>query len=120
MAPSHLESNPAFLDIMAARLLDVDMFAGLSGPDGHQGVPVIRRGDGDGVHVAVFECAADILDEEGSGPVADLIESAVIGARIRVDQVADFNALHPDEGADVGATATVEAGNGDTDSIVRA
>src|ERR1019366_1649268 len=42
-------------DIVRARLLDVDILAGAAGVDGHQGVPVIGRGDGDGVDRLVFE-----------------------------------------------------------------
>ena len=57
-----LDGDPALVDVVAARLLDVDVLAGLAGPDGHQGVPVVGRGDGDGVEVLVFEGLADVLD----------------------------------------------------------
>ena len=45
-APDHVE---AFVDLVAHRLLDVDVLAGLAGMDGHQGVPVVGRADDDGV-----------------------------------------------------------------------
>ena len=38
---------PAFADVVADRLFDIDVLAGLHGPDGGQGVPVVRRGDAD-------------------------------------------------------------------------
>ena len=50
---------------MADRLLDVDVFAGLHRPDGGQGVPVIRRGDGDGINRFVVEYLAEVLFELG-------------------------------------------------------
>ena len=42
-------------DIVRARFLDVHVLAGLAGPDGHQGVPVVGRGDRDRVNRFVFE-----------------------------------------------------------------
>ena len=56
-----LDGDPALVDVVAARLLDVDVLAGLAGPDGHQRVPVVGRGDRDGVEVLVVEHAADVL-----------------------------------------------------------
>src|SRR5581483_9241665 len=43
--PRRLDGDAPLLDVVAARLLDVDVLAGLGAPDGHQGVPVVRRGD---------------------------------------------------------------------------
>src|ERR1700732_990426 len=45
---------------MRARLFDVYVFPGLAGPDGHERVPMIGRGDGDGVNIFVFEQLANI------------------------------------------------------------
>src|SRR5262249_30352394 len=50
-----LDGDPALVDVVTARLFDVDILAGLAGPDGHQRMPVIRRGDRDGVEVLVFQ-----------------------------------------------------------------
>ena len=38
----------AFAHVVAHRLFDVHVFAGLDGPDGGQRVPVVGRGDRDG------------------------------------------------------------------------
>src|SRR5262249_2825531 len=43
------DGDATFLDVVAGRLFDIDVLAGLSRPDGHQRVPVIRRRDRDGV-----------------------------------------------------------------------
>ena len=53
--------HPApFDDVVADRFLDVDVFSGLAGPNHHQRVPVIGRGDGHGIHVTVVEHAPEI------------------------------------------------------------
>ncbi len=53
----HLAALP---EIVAQRLLDVDVLAGLAGPDRHQRVPVIGRGGGHGVDVLVLQQLADV------------------------------------------------------------
>ena len=50
----------AFEDIMREGLLDVEVLAGLEGPDTLDGVLVVRGGDGDGVDILVFEHLADV------------------------------------------------------------
>src|SRR5262249_32063295 len=58
-----LDDAPALADVMADRLLDVDVLAGLDGPDGHQRVPVVGRGDADDVDAIVVEQLAEVLLE---------------------------------------------------------
>jgi hypothetical protein len=43
-----------------ARLFDVDVFTGLTSPDGHQGVPVIGSCDLNGVDGFIFEKQPDV------------------------------------------------------------
>ena len=50
-----LDHPPPFDDVVAGRLLDVDVLAGLAGQDGQQRVPVVGRGDRDGVDRLVVE-----------------------------------------------------------------
>src|SRR5262245_2227282 len=45
---------PAFPITMRAGLFDINVLARLAGPDAHQRVPVVRRGDRDGVNRLVF------------------------------------------------------------------
>ena len=51
---------PAFPDIVRQRLFHVDVFARLARPHGGQGVPMVRRGDDDGVDILVVKQFADI------------------------------------------------------------
>ena len=44
-----LDHQPALADVVRTRLLDVDVLAGVGGEDRGRGVPVVRRGDPDGV-----------------------------------------------------------------------
>ena len=59
--PRPLRDHAAFLDVVAAGLFDVHILAGLHRPHGHQGMPMIRRGDRDGVDVAAVEQTAHVL-----------------------------------------------------------
>src|SRR5207253_9128174 len=45
---------------MRARLFHIDVFSGLASPNGHQRVPMIGRGNGDGVNFFVLEELANI------------------------------------------------------------
>src|SRR5581483_5507755 len=54
----------AFLDGLAGRLLAVDILAGLAGVDGHDGVPVVGRADGDGVYILTVEDVAVIFGKQ--------------------------------------------------------
>ena len=55
-----LDHPLAFVDVVAGGLLHVNVFACLARPDGGQRVPVIRRGDRDGVDVLIGEYGAHI------------------------------------------------------------
>src|SRR5262249_36468943 len=56
-----LDHAPALDDVVRDRLLDVDVLAGLAGPDRRQRVPVVRRRDDERVNVLLFEDLADVL-----------------------------------------------------------
>ena len=55
-----LDHLAAFEDVVAARLLDVDVLARLAGPDRRQRVPVVRRGDADHVDVLAVVDLAEV------------------------------------------------------------
>ena len=55
-----VDHPPSFDDVVADRLLAVDVLPGLARHDGHQRVPVIRRGDGHGIDVAIVEHPSEI------------------------------------------------------------
>src|SRR5216117_2146084 len=94
-----LDGDAALVDVVAARLLDVNVLAGLARPDGHQRVPVVRRRDRDDVHVLVFEDLADILDRLRllSAGLLDLLDAARVGARVGIDESDDLDAFHAGE-----------------------
>ena len=50
-----------FVNGLGQRLFDIDILPRLAGQDGRQRMPVIRRGDDDGVEVFAFEDATEIL-----------------------------------------------------------
>jgi hypothetical protein len=77
---------------VAARLLDVDVLAGRTRQDGGGGMPVIRRGDVDGIDAVIVEDAAQIADSlrglanaidpaDGGGGLAGVIAVDVANVR---------------------------------------
>ena len=56
-----LDHLPAFPDAVRDRFLDIDVLAGLACQDGAERVPMVGRGDNDGVHIIVVEHPAEIL-----------------------------------------------------------
>ena len=58
-----------FVRVQGHRLLQVDVLARLDGQDGHQGVPVRRRGDDDGIDVGPGQQIAKIAISFGAGLV---------------------------------------------------
>ena len=60
--PRRRDDLPGLEHVVRARFFHVDVLAGLAGPDGLQGMPVIRAGDGDGVDALVLENLADVAE----------------------------------------------------------
>jgi len=56
-------------DVVAGGLLDVDVLAGLEGPDGPQGVPVVAGGDRNRVDLLVLEHLPEVLVDLGFAPL---------------------------------------------------
>src|SRR5439155_489510 len=65
---SYLHDAPALTDVVADRFFDVDVLAGLHGPDGGQGMPVVAGRDEDRVDGVIVDNAPQIL--QGGRPVA--------------------------------------------------
>lgn len=112
----------AFEDVVAAGFLDVDVFAGLASPDGDEGMPVVGRGDGDGVDVVVFQELADVVVDGDFGGVVffQLVDSAADDVVVNVAESGDADAGNAAEAVDVVASASVDANNGDSDVFIGA
>ena len=63
-----IDHRPAFRDGSGKRLLTIDVLASFGGSDGHQGVPVVGRGDVDRVDVISCKDLAEV-DERAAGGV---------------------------------------------------
>ena len=109
-------------DIVRARLLDVDILAGAAGVDGHQRVPVVGRGDGDGVDGLVFEQLAVIRVDRGL-LLGDLLDVGRRGVQYLLVDIAERHQLDVGLAGDlfdvVFATAA-QADGGNPDGVVRA
>jgi hypothetical protein len=102
------------------RLLDVDVLAGGAGHHGHQGVPVVGRGDRDDVDVLAVEDAADVLDVlRLAGRVLELLLVAAGDAWIAVADHHELRIRHAGPLADVLATAAVGPDDGDAEPVIR-
>ena len=65
VAAGGLDHQPAFADVVAARLFDVDVLAGVAGQNRGGGVPMVGRGNPHGVDTLVVEHATQVLDRLG-------------------------------------------------------
>ena len=119
-----LDHLAAFPHRVRRGLLDVDVLAGLERPDGGERVPVVRRGDDDGVDVLVVEHAPQILHEprleRGDFRQARVVDP--LGRQIRVDvaEGLDFYVREPREPALERVALTANADAGGDDAIVGA
>ena len=99
---------------MGNGLLNIDILAGLHGPDGAEGVPVVRRGDGDGVDVLAFEQASDVFAGlDGDALVRPLLFLSTEDGVIDIAQAGDAGAFDAGETLEVITAASAEADDGD-------
>jgi hypothetical protein len=119
--PRRVDRGPTFVHVVAARLLDVHILAGLARPDGHERVPVVRRRDRNGIDVLVVERLANVLDLlrlVGPFLLVDLREMLGVGPRVGIDEVHQLDVVHLQIGVGMGMAATVQPGDGDAHPIV--
>jgi len=117
-----LDQLAALEDVMAARLLHVDVFAGLAGPNGDQRMPVVGRGDRHRVEFLVVQGLADVLDALGrvAATGLDRVGAGREQPTVGIDQVGDLDAFHAGKLAHVAASAAVDAGHAQPDRVVGA
>ena len=116
------DRHAAFADVVAHGFFDVNVLAGLGGPNGDQRVPVVGRGDGNRIDVFVVERPADVVDAFGFvlafGPFGDAVHRPAQHVFIHVGQIGDFDVVLAEPTADVGPAAAVQARDGDADAVV--
>ncbi len=112
----------AFEPVVRARLFDVDVFRGLAAPDGDERMPMIWRGNGDGIDILVFEELAnvDIRFGPGQAHFFDAAEALVQNVFIDVAKSGELDSRDVRKAADVILAAAADSANGDADTIVGA
>lgn len=111
----------AFEEVVATRFFDVDILTGLAAPDGHEGVPVVGRHNGDGVEVFVLQRTTHILDA-GRRVIrlaGDVFTAGRKQAAIGIDEVGDLHILHTAEPRQKAAAPTVNPRHGNAHAVVR-
>ena len=104
-----LYDSPAFRHVVRHGLLDVDVLAGLAGPDRHQGVPVIRGRDRDGVEFTVVDQFSDVgVGLDRLLALGEFLRLARQHLRVDVAERHDSDTGEPAESVDVAAATAAE------------
>ena len=112
MALGGLDGAAAFANVVAHRLFDVDILAGLHGPDGGQRMPMVGSRDDDEVDGFVVEDGPQILSIFWFVPrqaFFDLLAAGVADFRVDVADEGDLNVGALEQLADVLVAAAVAA-----------
>ena len=110
--------------IMAHRLFDIDMLASLRAPDRDQRVPMIGRGDRNGIDALVFQRLADVVEPFGR----ELALGSAFGGPhragqhvvVRIDEVSDLDVILFRPAIDMGFAAAVQTSHRDANAVIRA
>jgi len=115
-----LDDRETFVDLVRHRLLHVNILARLAGPDGLQSMPMVGRGDGDGVDGLVVENLAHILEALRRLLPAGFHALYETG-HVRLVDIRNGHQLHVGQGCpfpEVAATAASTPHNCDAHSVV--
>jgi hypothetical protein len=110
-------------DMRLAEGGDIDVLARLATPDGGERVPMIRRGNGDGVHLLVGDRFADVGVKLRCFALrlGDHLRAAFAHGGVHVAKCRVLGGvLHLEDVAHVRAALTIEANGADADAVVRA
>ena len=112
----------SFKRVMRAGLFDVDVLAGLAGPDGHERVPMIGRGDGNGVDLFVLEQLAhiDVGFWPGQAHLFDFADALARNVFVDIAERGELGLRDVREAADMIVAAAAHSADGHADAIVRA
>jgi hypothetical protein len=115
--PGGLDELAAFPNVMGDWLFQIDIAPTLHRPNGTEGVPMIRGGDGYGVDVLGFEQFPDvpIALHFSAGFLTHFLHLPVQNFLIHITEADQPGTLHAGEGADVAASASAKADDGDAD-----
>lgn len=111
----------AFENVVRYRLLDVDVFASLHGPDGGEGMPMVGGRDGDSVDGFVIEDAAHVGLDAGSlsGALEDGLGGSFSAGTIDFDEGGDFDVGDREQLFDVSGSAGADADDCDAEAVIR-
>jgi len=114
-----LEHFSAFPDGVRGGLFDVNIFAGLAGPNSKEGVPMVGGGGGYGVYVLIFQELTDVgiggdFFAEGTGLVKFAVEDIAVG----IAEGDDADAGYGSKNLDVLCAFAAKTDDCDADIIV--
>ena len=121
-----LDGHAAFEGVVRERLFDVDVLAGLAGPNRTERVPEIRRGEENDIDVLVVEELAHVvrgLLHPTAGELLVVVHALGHHALVDVAEGGDLDVgalLERMHGSDMGAAATAQADDGGADAVVGA
>ena len=115
-----LGHQPTFMDVVAGRLLDVNIFARGHRPNRHERVPMVRCGDRNDIDRLVFDHLANVLLELRLGflPLADLFHGIADDRLIAIADGDDLAVVFAEEAADMVHAAPMHADDGHAKPIV--
>ena len=118
--PGGLDDLAPFPDVVADRLLDVDVLAGLEAPDGQERMGVVRGGDRDRIDRLVLDQLPEVLDVSGLLPLLllDGLHGLANDVLVHVADRGDLDALERQERLHVVHAPTAHAGHGDAKGVV--
>ena len=117
----HFDDPASLPHVVRDRLLDINIFAGLHGPDGAERVPVVRRGEADDINVLVLQQLADVgvsFDLLPQVPV--FLDLPVKNGLVHVAQRDHAGAFDLAQALDVVHAASAKPDDGKADVVVRA
>jgi hypothetical protein len=117
-----LDQLSSFPDVVRERLFDVDVLSRLAGPDGTQGVPMIRGREAHDVDLFVVEHAAHVAVPLGAPAVLGFVLGQPLVQHVQVDIThgRNLDPLQGSEACQVVPAATVHADDGYADGAVGA
>ena len=115
-----LDHEPALADVVAGRLLDVDVLAGVGGEDRPRGVPVVGRGDPHGLDLLIVEHLSQVLDRPRRlAGLLDRLRRVRQPVGIHLAHVADLDILASGQQPEVVRTHPAATDQGDRQAVGR-